>query len=303
DLGVGGHALERVGRLEPRARHIAELDRAPDVADVLVRRGVAVAGERERCREPAVRREIVRVEGHGLAVEGRGRDAIAGLRERGAAVEQHAERRRAVLLLHEDLGEAAIAAVRRGEVPHQVAELLLRLAQPPAPQALQARGEGDLVVEVSGRARHARAVCAVSQDDGYRFVNCGAFRARFRPGFLRSFARGSRVSRPAWRSALVCSRSTWSSARAMPCAIAPIWPLTPPPWTLIMALKRRAVFVTAKPAVALSTAPSSPKYSSSGLPFTTTVPSPGTRRTRAMDVLRRPVPWKYAAFFIASHLP
>ena len=29
---------------------------------------------------------------------------------------------------------------------------------------------------------------------------CGAFRARFRPYFLRSFMRGSRVSRPAWRS-------------------------------------------------------------------------------------------------------
>ena len=30
----------------------------------------------------------------------------------------------------------------------------------------------------------------------------------------------------------------------MPCAIAPIWPLTPPPSTLIMALKRRVVLVT-----------------------------------------------------------
>ncbi len=30
-----------------------------------------------------------------------------------------------------------------------------------------------------------------------RFVYCGAFRARLRPGFLRSFTRGSRVRSPA----------------------------------------------------------------------------------------------------------
>ena len=35
---------------------------------------------------------------------------------------------------------------------------------------------------------------------GQRFVYCGALRARLRPYFLRSFIRGSRVRKPAWRS-------------------------------------------------------------------------------------------------------
>ncbi len=51
----------------------------------------------------------------------------------------------------------------------------------------------------------------------YRFVYWGALRARFRPYFLRSFLRGSRERRPAWRSgSRLASGSSWSRARAIP---------------------------------------------------------------------------------------
>ncbi len=55
-----------------------------------------------------------------------------------------------------------------------------------------------------------------------RFVYCGALRARLRPYFLRSFIRGSRVRRPAWRSGRrFASGSISRSARAIPWRMAP----------------------------------------------------------------------------------
>ena len=57
-----------------------------------------------------------------------------------------------------------------------------------------------------------------------RLVYCGALRARLRPYFLRSFMRGSRVRKPAWRSGSREPRVGCSSARAMPWRMAPAWP-------------------------------------------------------------------------------
>src|SRR5436189_81395 len=65
----------------------------------------------------------------------------------------------------------------------------------------------------------------------YRLENCGALRALCRPAFLRSTWRASRVRNP-WRlSGTRRSGLTSTSARAIPCRIAPAWPVGPPPWT------------------------------------------------------------------------
>src|SRR5690606_17451790 len=61
-----------------------------------------------------------------------------------------------------------------------------------------------------------------------RLEYCGALRAFFRPAFLRSTTRASRVRKPAFFSAgRLCSASMAFSARAMPRRSAPAWPDTP----------------------------------------------------------------------------
>src|SRR5713101_7290207 len=106
-----------------------------------------------------MRGEVVRVELGRLAVDRDRRRALVGLRQGRATVEEHTEGRRTVLLLYKDLRQAAVATVGRREMRHQIAKLLFRLAQSSALQALLARGEGDLVVEVSGAACQ-RTQCA-----------------------------------------------------------------------------------------------------------------------------------------------
>ena len=62
-----------------------------------------------------------------------------------------------------------------------------------------------------------------------RFEYCGALRAFFRPYFLRSLARASRVRKPAFFSGGRSVSSSSMSARAMASRSAPAWPVTPPP--------------------------------------------------------------------------
>src|SRR5690606_17424056 len=62
-----------------------------------------------------------------------------------------------------------------------------------------------------------------------RLEYCDALRAFFRPYFLRSTARGSRVRKPARLSAGRSSGVTSVSARAMARRSAPAWPDGPPP--------------------------------------------------------------------------
>src|SRR4051794_40103880 len=84
----------------------------------------------------------------------------------------------------------------------------------------------------------------------------------------------------------------------MPCRIAPAWPVTPPPSTLIIALKWPSVPVTRNGIRTSVSLTALPKCSSSERPLTTISPSPGSRRTRAIAVLRRPVPEKKAGLAI-----
>src|SRR5437879_5848604 len=72
----------------------------------------------------------------------------------------------------------------------------------------------------------------------------GGVRALFRPYFLRSFILASRVRRPAFFNAGRKSGSYLTSARAMPCAMAPAWPLLPPPITFTLMSNLRWVLVT-----------------------------------------------------------
>ena len=76
----------------------------------------------------------------------------------------------------------------------------------------------------------------------------------------------------------------------MPWRIAPAWPVTPPPSTLIIALKRPSVPVTRNGIRTSASLTALPKCWSIVRPLTTISPSPGRSRTRAMAVLRRPVP-------------
>src|SRR4029077_1501192 len=94
----------------------------------------------------------------------------------------------------------------------------------------------------------------------YRFVYCGALRARFSPYFLRSFILASRVSRPAFLSTARNSGSYLISARAMPCEMAPAWPLVPPPTTLTLISNLRCVLVTRSGASAAISRTRRPRY-------------------------------------------
>ena len=58
-----------------------------------------------------------------------------------------------------------------------------------------------------------------------RLVYWAALRARLSPYFLRSFARGSRVRKPARRRGCLVSASAWTRARATPWRIAPDCPV------------------------------------------------------------------------------
>ena len=59
----------------------------------------------------------------------------------------------------------------------------------------------------------------------YRLLNCGARRAAFRPYFFLSFIRGSLVRKPSFFRTGLYSASTWSSALAIPCLMAPACPV------------------------------------------------------------------------------
>ena len=78
---------------------------------------------------------------------------------------------------------------------------------------------------------------------GQRLLYCGALRAFFRPYFLRSVARASRVRKPARLSGGRSSASTSISARAMARRSAPAWPDVPPPCRFAK-MSNRSVFST-----------------------------------------------------------
>src|ERR1700735_3403590 len=79
--------------------------------------------------------------------------------------------------------------------------------------------------------------CRLTTDDAtYRLLNWNLFLAPFCPYFLRSFARGSRVTMPSAFNFLRSSALNSMRARVMPRRTASAWPATPPPHTLASTL-------------------------------------------------------------------
>src|SRR2546430_4320707 len=84
----------------------------------------------------------------------------------------------------------------------------------------------------------------------------------------------------------------------MPWAIAPAWPLVPPPITLIVMSNLRWVLVTRSGARAAISRTRRPRYARGSFSLTVTRPSPGCNRTRAIAFFRRPVP----RFIVSANL-
>src|SRR5262249_7145425 len=133
----------------------------------------------------------------------------------------------------------------------------------------------------------------------YLFENCGALRALCRPAFLRSTMRASRVRKPCRLRGILISGSASTSARAMPCLIAPAWPEGPPPCTRTRRSYVAAASATSSGASTIWRCTARGKYSSSVRPLIQVFPSPGRRMTRATDVLRLPVP-RYCAISLTG---
>src|SRR3989304_1721611 len=70
--------------------------------------------------------------------------------------------------------------------------------------------------------------------------------------------------------------------------MAPAWPVTPPPSTLIIALKRPSVPVTRNGILTSASSIAFPKCSASERPLTTISPSPGSSRPRRPAFARPP---------------
>jgi hypothetical protein len=81
-----------------------------------------------------------------------------------------------------------------------------------------------------------------------------------------------------------------TSARAMPRRSAPACPAIPPPASVASTSNLSAVSVIASGCLICVRSASVGKASSMGLRLMTMAPVPGRRKTRAVDVLRRPVP-------------
>jgi hypothetical protein len=121
-------------------------------------------------------------------------------------------------------------------------------------------------------------------------LNWKRFRAPAMPYFLRSFARASRVRSPSLFSGLRSSALYSTSARAMPSRTAPACPETPPPATVARMSNFSAVSVSTSGVRICVRSAGVGKNASNVRLFTLMAPDPGLRKTRAVDVLRRPVP-------------
>src|SRR6185369_11074239 len=124
----------------------------------------------------------------------------------------------------------------------------------------------------------------------YRLLNWKRLRAPFCPYFLRSLPRESRVTKPSAFSFLRNSALKSMSAREIPSFTASACPSTPPPETFARTLNVPAVSVEASGCLAATRCDGVTKYSSKARPLTLNSPLPGRRYTRAIAVLRRPVP-------------
>ena len=126
DLSISGSfSSANAASLFARASSLAWMKRTNSCAASSCEPASLSAAARRRARQD------LRLERDGLAVEQDRLVAIAGLRERGAAVEEHAERAGAVLLLDEHLREPAVAALGTGKFFARYGTAL-PLTEPPA---------------------------------------------------------------------------------------------------------------------------------------------------------------------------
>jgi hypothetical protein len=123
----------------------------------------------------------------------------------------------------------------------------------------------------------------------YRLENWNRLRAPGCPDFLRSFIRGSRVSKPSSFNTGLIAPSCSNNARAIANRTAPACPVTPPPVALIFTSNELLVFVTSNGFKTVNWSEGVGKYSSSGRPLTSIFPEPRDIRTWATAFLRRPV--------------
>src|SRR5665647_617125 len=97
------------------------------------------------------------------------------------------------------------------------------------------------------RAASRRPIGIVSSvARGQRLLNCGFLRALWKPAFLRSTLRSSRVRKPARLSCVRRFSSASQSALAMPWRTAPACAEMPPPYTLTLTSNLPSVCVASK---------------------------------------------------------
>src|SRR5687768_10998603 len=124
-------------------------------------------------------------------------------------------------------------------------------------EILHGRQINEICFSVQARERQVRDVAGLN----YRFEYCGRLRALCRPYFLRSTARGSRVTKPAFLSGERKSELTFINARVIPWRIAPACPEFPPPVTFTSISKLSVVWVKSNGCNTIIRAVSRPKYS------------------------------------------
>jgi len=124
----------------------------------------------------------------------------------------------------------------------------------------------------------------------YLLLNCGAFLAFLRPYFFLSFIRGSLVKNPFDFKAGLYSIFASFKALAIPCLIAPAWPVNPPPVTVQVTSYLSTVFVTVSGCLTITFKVSNPKNSSKSFPLTVIFPDPSTNLTLAIEDFLLPVP-------------
>ena len=150
---------------------------------------------------------------------------------------------------------------------------------------------------------------ARSKKDSYLFCHCGARRARFKPGFFRSFFLASRVSNPCFFKTVRCAGSIFKSALEIPRLAALACEAIPPPLVSTITLNSFSAPIIVRGSVSILCKEAEGKYESRSRLLILISPRPSAiNLTFAKAVLRRPVAKWYlditafsgAGFFFAS---
>ena len=205
---------------------------------------------------------------------------------------------------------AAAVGTRRAEGPHAVQHAQPRPRPGPGPARRSGHGRqlrGHRPYRTAGpmQSTPGRSRCSVLAAARYALVQrpapwpdqrleyCGALRAFFRPYFLRSLTRASRVRKPAFFSAgrfvRVDHDQRAGDAQPQRAGLAGDAAAGDPGDDVELARPRSSV---TNGSLMSCWCTLFGKYSSSVRPLIGHWPVPGTMRTRAMASLRRPVPWR-----------